>query len=645
MTDTTPDDQSSGTGTIEFLDHHYPPLEAGDYQITFTQELHEGTATEAKVLLLTDGLSRTFEVAGERFQLPSELIHSVFPPDSSKGEYSNILPHIIFNRSTLPWERRANQDVKAAPWLALLLFTEDEKPTEEKSTLQVITLDQLINSSSSNVVFPQIILESAQHEDDKVTVIDVPQSLLNTIMPMTADLQLLAHAHQTKDEEGNLTDDEQAVIICNRLPLPGNVNTVHLVSVENRFTADRFDVPADNESQLIRLVSLQSWSFTSTDEDKSFKGLLMSLNCEPSALCLPLTDEVASTEAAPYMQMGYTLLRHSLRQGETTVSWYHGPLSVGENTTEVSLPAKAADALMRYNPATGIFDISYAAAWELGRLLALQSKQFSIDLYNWKRAHAQQLKQAEQQLLYPALAGRNSSSEAIALPDSITVWFNNLSELEGVPFNYLVPDQRMLPTEAIRFFYVDGLWVDCLLDGAYSIGRATTADYELDQSQEENPASSPYQELTGVLLRSEVVSGWPGLLLDGYSADSARLNLLRMDRLSENVLLCLFEGEVFSVSIHQKPETLHFGLDRGDEQPEEFYKMLRDADGLENQDPENESLVLKPIPWRDQSRKVLDIHSMAENIRANLDLESFTSAEFALQMIEGVEMVTFESSG
>jgi hypothetical protein len=30
-----------------------------------------------------------------------------FPPDGSLGEHSNVLPHIILNRSTLPWERPA----------------------------------------------------------------------------------------------------------------------------------------------------------------------------------------------------------------------------------------------------------------------------------------------------------------------------------------------------------------------------------------------------------------------------------------------------------------------------------------------------------------------------------------------------------
>jgi hypothetical protein len=50
------------------------------------------------------------------------------------------------------------------------------------------------------------------------------------------------------------------------------------------------------------------------------------------------------------------------------------------------MPVAVADALTRYDPSTGMLDVSYAAAWEIGRLLALRSKSFSAALYNWKRS-------------------------------------------------------------------------------------------------------------------------------------------------------------------------------------------------------------------------------------------------------------------
>jgi hypothetical protein len=44
-----------------------------------------------------------------------------------------------------------------------------------------------------------------------------------------------------------------------------------------------------------------------------------------------------------------------------------------------------------------------------------------------------------------------------------------------------------------------------------------------------------------------------------------------MERLSANVLICLFKGKIKTLDIHQKPETLHFGLDSDDEN-KTFYK-------------------------------------------------------------------------
>ena len=61
------------------------------------------------------------------------------------------------------------------------------------------------------------------------------------------------------------------------------------------------------------------------------------------------------------------------------------------------------------------------------------------------------------------------------LPGVTTKFLGTEAVVRGVPFNYLVPDERMLPAESIRFFQLDESWMDCLLDGAFSIGRVTTA--------------------------------------------------------------------------------------------------------------------------------------------------------------------------
>ncbi|MGH9939740.1 MAG: hypothetical protein ACREAM_26160, partial [Blastocatellia bacterium] len=490
-------------------------LETGEYEISVRQEIH--TKSDAKIPSKSFSTTRRFFVLGARFELKPEDVYSVFPPNGSLGDHSNVIPHVILTRSTLPWERtpwaeNVVDSLKNAPWLLLLLFDQGEQPQ-----LSEITLNDLKARADSRIKFPDFDPEPGQQLTDKVAVIDVKKKTLQAVMPAAEDLPFLAHARQTKDANGNTV--ENAVIIGNRLPRSGAVSAVHLVSVEGRFKAGGFDYQQAADDNLIRLVCLKSWSFACADANQSLEGLLLRLN--RGVLRLPKNN---STEAERRLALGYVPLTHRFRQGAKTVSWYHGPLIPGENTVEASLPARSADELVRYDTANGLFDVSYAAAWELGRLLALQSKPFSVGLYNWKRSHALCLKRDEQRLLHPHLPAYEPATQAEKIPDEIANWFRDLSELRGVPFNYLAPDERALPPESIRFFQLDSAWIDCLLDGAFSVGRVTGAALEQDGGHETSPAANPHDRVTGFLLRSGAVSGWPGLLVDAYDGDGKHLD-------------------------------------------------------------------------------------------------------------------------
>jgi hypothetical protein len=641
MTGAPANGPTASVGKVEFIQFHQPILPLGEYQITVTQEIQ--TTGDQKIQAHSyPAPTRSFLVMGERFEVKPEDIFAVFPPGGSLGDHSNVLPHVALNRSTLPWERTpwgaGVSGSGPAPWLVLLLFDQDEEPQT-----QVTTLGQIKARMDGRIKFPGLTLEPSQQDGDKVMVIDVKKNLLQDIMPPATDLPFLAHVRQTK--EGKPDERERAVIIGHRLPRRGALSTVHLVSIEGRYQSDHFDYQGAGDEDLIRLVSLKSWRFACANETHSFKGLLVNLNRTPGTLRLP---RHASAEAEKRLAQGYTPLSHRMRQGEQTVSWYHGPLIPAENTVEPPLPARAADELARYDTATGLFDVSYAAAWELGRRLALQSKQFSVRLYNWKRAHAQCLKQDEQRLLHPHLPTSESEPEAEPLPNEVAAWFRDLSLLRGAPFNYLVPDERMLPPESIRFFWLDTAWVDCLLDGAFSVGRVTGADHAQDRAHEVSPASRSHDRVSGFLVRSDVISGWPALLVDAYDDETTgnKLDLLRMDRLSENVLLCMFEGEAKVIEIHQQPEALHFGVDETTSAPPRYFKKLRDSRGVEG------NLTVASVPWHAEAKRTIDILGFAQAIESNLDsdtrsnmrLPPMTSAQFALQMIEGVEKVSFGSS-
>lgn len=620
MAETTNGVQTLGQ-KIEFIQNHLPAIEEGKYDVTVQQSISAGGQS-----LSTPFISgtRSFIVAGERFGLQPEDVYKVFPPEGSLGDHSNVLPHIVLTRSTLPWERASGAGTGVS-WLALLLFEEREKPEP-----QIITLGQLQNTAGYTAKFPSFTLEATQTDADRVTVIDVQASVLRNILPTGGDLSYLAHVRQGTDAAGQPSGDELAVVIGNRLPAGGGISTVHLISVEGRYKGDAFDYQGARDDALVRFVSLRSWNFACLDEEQSFKGLLTKIDHAPGTLRMP---ENGDATASKYFARGFLPVEHSLRGGEKTVSFYHGPLSTGAHTADFPLPARASDQLLRFDPNIGMFDVSYASAWELGRMLALQSKQFSVGLYNWKRANARRLKQAEQILLHPHLPAPLQAADSSAMPDALSSWLGDLSLLKGVPFNYLVPDERMLPTESIRFFRLDSLWVECLLDGAFSVGRVATSDHAQDESGDVVAAAGVHAEVTGFLLRSDAVSGWPGLLVDASGAANETLDCIRFERLSSNVLLCLFAGEVTTVALHLKPEDLHFGIDTPDRDHPNFHKKLRDNWGSET------STVLTTLSWRQQSERTLDVDALAAQIKNVFNHSTFTSAQFALEMIEGVDMV------
>src|SRR5271166_1809307 len=168
-------------------------------------------------------------------------------------------------------------------------------------------------------------------------------------------------------------------------------------------------------------------------------------------------------------------------------------------------------------------------------------------------------------------------------PPDVVAWLAQLMLLYGLPFEYLAPAPSMLPPESIRFFFLDQNWTDRLIDGAASVGVSSTMEQlatyaTLEElvlqaalaaptvrasllGQPAPPAATPAGPITGFLLRSAVVSGWPGLEVAAIdSGGKSLIPPLRFERLSPDVLLCLFNGLPVEVDLKQPSETLHFGV-------------------------------------------------------------------------------------
>src|SRR6185436_6176755 len=112
------------------------------------------------------------------------------------------------------------------------------------------------------------------------------------------------------------------------------------------------------------------------------------------------------------------------------------------------------------------------------------------------------------------------------------------------------------------------------------------------QPQGEERLSGPGGAVSGFLLRSRLVSGWPGLHVRAYrvdrqaddailsESDPDRLKVLRMERLAPAVLLVLFDGVPAVVHVEEPRQGIQFGvrLDPADPPAQRRAKVhVRDA--------------------------------------------------------------------
>jgi hypothetical protein len=454
-------------GQIQFIQACHPPLVAGEYKAGMRQVIKE--AEDAAVPWNSDPYlsDLVFAVDAPRFTFNTSDIHSVYPPVNSSGSFNNSLPHVVFARRTLPWERTLDgkppEFGQAFPaWLGILLLTEDELTDPATGRMrEVVSLpilskdkDSLLISNKEKVLVPDLGQDgSAGTADQKFRsekwvnekwryemktddgkekelclAIDLPADLFKAIAPRYDDLPYLAHVRQidTGNKEVLGINDRGwfSLVTGNRLPQieakveppdepedkpegqppAGKRHHAFLVSFEGWQDRLKEDwQPADG--QQVRLAVLGTWAFTCAGSN-DFKAHMDLLNFDLKNPPKPaarenLPDSWLHLPYMPYDQSrepqnivnaafarGYTAFNHSMRQGEKTVSWYRGPLVPlnYDKPAQVQELVSCADELLRYDPEIGLFDVTYAAAWQLGRLLALQNQSFALALNRARKA-------------------------------------------------------------------------------------------------------------------------------------------------------------------------------------------------------------------------------------------------------------------
>jgi hypothetical protein len=499
-----------------FIQHSLPGLEAGSYQISVQQAFKDNKGKPVTTGELA-AITRQFGVQGPRYSLSGDAVHSVFPPVSSAGGFSNSVAHVVLEQEKLPWIRtpyvpgkepaievrnyetnfggsshKVTYDDDKATWLAVLLVTPSDLGGQQpdRQLVQGVASDLLPSSlkmsnpkgapvpgglppngysifsynlepgqtPAGGIVDPGV----GHTPDEACTYIDLPAALFVKLAPSMGDLEMMAHVRAVEMDSKPVQDHETvepeqsySLVVGNRLPetlppaeIPPAVQTTPaigknvalLVSLENMQLALRGQSGnsyyatqiANNSNGFVRLIVFYQWSFASWhDSSFEFEQILKGLNGrDPNApnngprVPNPLmrrpdppsyptgTDDQKIVQ--DMLELGYTPLNHLTRvpdvqQTETgkiqTVSWYRGPLAPFASAPKLSFvsgssdsPANqeslifSADQLLRFDPNVGMYDASYAAAWQLGRLISLQDRSFSVALYRWKKGVDQQFR-------------------------------------------------------------------------------------------------------------------------------------------------------------------------------------------------------------------------------------------------------------
>jgi len=267
----------------------------------------------------------------------------------------------------------------------------------------------------------------------------------------------------------------------------------------------------------------------------------------------------------------------------------------------------------------------------------------------------------------PTDADQDENLGTRVVPREVARFLARLRLLVGVPFAYLVPDSDLLPPESIRFFYLDRAWTDAIVQGALSVSTMNTADRaqleslyrfvrnEVDEEERlvrlpggEAVQQGPAGPVTGFILRSRAVSGWPGLHVRAYrqelgvaddasipESDPRRIKLLRMERLAPAVMFVLFDGIPAVVHIEEPRQGVQFGVRLTPTgTPNQFQATVVARDATTANNVPGDAMV--NVPFRAGSPGVIDLQRLNKsliNIAETKIGPDVDAAEFALEML------------
>ncbi|KAF3288814.1 hypothetical protein TWF970_005868 [Orbilia oligospora] len=444
-------------GEAAFRSYYLPSMEGGKHTIKVEQRISLAGYTppekpkdtlppypgdKDKMRDAVD-VEQQFTVIAPHFKLIEERVDSVFPPPGHSA-LPKTLPHIVLKDYHFPWARNVagcarqkDDDSNRIPWVALITFTADELQVSDMGVFGEIPGAKL---NENLAVEAQVGLSY-----DKLTEAAKTKNMTNlTAKPDQRERELQTSLiclkkplftklfGDPKEGKGNITQFKYmnhvrevstegqmaamygpsglySIIVSNRTGLFDTEKPTpliaHLVSLEN------IDgTPISSLKDNIILTSLYSWTYTSLppgsfDVRTALQNLGDNLTVlypgiPPPNQARPTREPTIDDIIKKRQEDGYTLVRHRTKTGEETAAMYRGPLVPTivppKSKTGMTVQSNFGTDLQILDADLGLMDISYAAAWQLGKTLAMGDPAFTAALSRVRRhMHIESLKTSQ----------------------------------------------------------------------------------------------------------------------------------------------------------------------------------------------------------------------------------------------------------
>ncbi|KAK6338297.1 hypothetical protein TWF730_002361 [Orbilia blumenaviensis] len=475
------DPEKLGPGEERLYSYYAPNLKGGNYQIKVDQKINSPAqaATGNQVAIAADNLStpttyQDFTVVTPHFTLPKNSVHSTYPPQGYACD-SNVAPHIVLNDVHLPWENNAtaktlpDPDRSMVPWLALLTFTQDELQIQSAELDQIFGAGTALrNAAKPDATFafnmkvtdvnnlakssnPATINSSVPVPTDSsqmANIIFVPSALYPCFFSAydangarqgtpndVSRYQYLSHVRDINTEgmaNSGIEDVGIFSVVVSHRSGPLNITqpsptVVHLVSIENVET-----MSYNASLSRVAMVSLYSWTYTCNppgsfnvfDAFEHLAGPGLGLLRAPASFIPAPDGTTTTTQLINLLNDGYTLTRYRTQAGDETAAIVRGaltPVSVPFPLTNTwTTQSNSGSDLQIYNSDLGLMDITYSAAWQLGKSMALADVTFTAALSRIRRSiHTQATELTKVALLKKQGAYKSREDVVSSLPDSI----------------------------------------------------------------------------------------------------------------------------------------------------------------------------------------------------------------------------------